>query len=299
MQEFDVVIIGGSYAGLAAALTLGRSLKQVMVIDNNQPCNRQTPHSQNFLTQDGIPPKEISQVAKYQVEKYDTVKFHDGLVIKVEQHSEGFKVITESSASFRAKKLVLAMGVKDIMPNIKGFADCWGISVIHCPYCHGYEHRNQKTGIMANGDKAYHLAFLVHNLSQDIRILSNGKSDFTTEQLNKFKQHKIEIIENSISSIEHQNGYLNQVHFENGSVISLSTLYAHIPFEQHTNISAQLGCQLTESGHLQVDSFNKTTVENVFACGDLITPFRSVAHAAYSGNVVGAVINMQLSEAKF
>ena len=165
-KNFDVIIIGGSYAGLSSAMALGRSLRNVLIIDNGKPCNIQTPHSHNFLTQDGKTPKDISASAKKEVEKYETIKFYKGIAISGVKIENGFEITTATNDKFTAKKLIFATGIKDTMPNIKGFSECWGISIIHCPYCHGYEHRYQNTGIIANGQKAFHLASMVNNLTK-------------------------------------------------------------------------------------------------------------------------------------
>src|SRR5690606_24367400 len=146
IKDFEVIIIGGSYAGLSAAMALGRALRHVLIIDGGQPCNKQTPHSHNFITQDGKTPKEISSLAKQQVEEYETIKFYKGLAANATKTDKGFKITTDTNDTFTAKKLIFATGLKDIMPGIIGFAECWGISVNHCPYCHGYEYRNKNTG---------------------------------------------------------------------------------------------------------------------------------------------------------
>ena len=140
----DVVILGGSYAGLSAAMALGRAVRNVLIIDSRKPCNIQTPYSHNFITQDGKTPTEISTLAKLQVEKYKSIEFYNGLAVNGLKTIHGFEIITQNGDKFMAKKLIFATGVKDIMPNIKGFAACWGISVIHCPYCHGFEYINEK-----------------------------------------------------------------------------------------------------------------------------------------------------------
>ncbi|MEL6971969.1 MAG: NAD(P)/FAD-dependent oxidoreductase, partial [Bacteroidota bacterium] len=149
---FDVIIVGGSYSGLSAAMALGRSLRNILIIDSGLPCNRQTPHSHNFITQDGEQPAAIAEKAKAQVLNYDTIRFLHGKAISGKKTENGFTITTQKEETFTAKKLVFATGVKDIMPDIGGFSACWGISVIHCPYCHGYEVKNEKTGILANGD---------------------------------------------------------------------------------------------------------------------------------------------------
>ncbi|WP_026461519.1 NAD(P)/FAD-dependent oxidoreductase [Adhaeribacter aquaticus] len=298
-KNYEVIIIGGSYAGLSAAMALGRSLRQVLIIDSGLPCNRQTPHSHNFLTQDGKTPKEISTLAKQQVEKYETVKFYNGLASTGTKTINGFEIITDANDKFTAKKLVFATGIKDIMPDIKGFAECWGISIIHCPYCHGFEYHNQNTGIMANGAKAFHLASLVNNLTKKITILTTGKAGFNSEQIEKLNKHHIKIIETNISGIEHENGQVKNVIFEDGSQLEFNAIYAAIPFTQHSDIPLSLGCELTEQGYIQVDSFQKTTVEGVFACGDNSVMMRSVANAVYSGNFAGAMVNNLLTAADF
>ncbi len=298
-KTFDVIIVGGSYAGLSAAMALGRSLRNVLIIDNGKPCNRQTPYSHNFITQDGIKPSVIAQKAKEEVLNYDTIKFLNDFAIRGQKTKNGFEIITENGKKIKSKKLIFSTGIKDTMPEIKGFSDCWGISVIHCPYCHGFEFKGQKTGIIANGNTAFHVASLVNNLTDKISILTSGKSNFTTEQTEKLKKNNIEIIETEISEIEHNKGNINNVVFKNEKKINFDAVYAAIPFVQHSNIPASLGCKLTEQGHIEVDDFQKTSIEGIYACGDNSTRMRSVANAVASGNIAGAMTNMELINDNF
>lgn len=298
-KYFDVIIIGGSYAGLSAAMALGRSLREVLIIDGASPCNQQTPYSHNFLTQDGKTPKEIAQKAKEQVLKYPTIEFLEDYVISAVKTDKGFTVKTENNQDFTGKKLLFATGIKDQLPEIKGFSQCWGISVVHCPYCHGYEIRNHKTAIIANGEKAFHLTPLVNNLSGDITLITSGKADFTEEQSVKFQKHSIKIIEKEIEEIEHENGYMKNILFRDGSKTAFDAAYAVIPFTQHSEIPVALGCELTDTGHIKIDGLQKTTVEGVYACGDNTNLMRSVANAVYSGNLTGALINKDLTEEQF
>ncbi|MDE5437507.1 NAD(P)/FAD-dependent oxidoreductase [Elizabethkingia meningoseptica] len=296
---FDVIIIGGSYAGLSAAMSLGRSLRRVLIIDSGLPCNRQTPHSHNFLTQDGKTPEEIAEISKEQVAKYPTIRFYDGKAIDGRKTEVGFEISVADGEKFGAKKLIIASGIKDIMQDIKGFSECWGISVIHCPYCHGYEFRKEKTGIIANGDKAVHIASLVSNLTEDVSILTSGKALFTTEQLAKLERNKIPVIETEITEIVHENGHLSSVISKDGTTTDFTAVYAAIPFVQHSDIPEKLGCALTESGHLQTDVMQKTNIPGVFACGDSASMMRSVSNAVTTGNIAGAMVNMELVNEKF
>ncbi|WP_341225382.1 NAD(P)/FAD-dependent oxidoreductase [uncultured Arcticibacterium sp.] len=298
-QNFEVIIIGGSYAGLSAAMALGRSLRKTLIIDSGSPCNKQTPHAHNFITQDGVKPSEIASKAKAQVLKYPTVSFIEDLAIKGSKTENGFQILTKSGKPYTAKKLVFATGVKDILPVVKGFSECWGISVVHCPYCHGYEIRNQKTGIMANGDTAMHLASLVNNLTDKLTILTSGKADFDAEQLSKLKKHKIEVIEKEIVEIEHENGHLKYIIFSDGSKEGFTAAYGHIPFKQHTDIPGTLGCQINEQGYIEVDMMQKTSLDGVFSCGDNTSRMRSLSNAIASGNIAGAMANMELSQEEF
>lgn len=297
-NHFDVIIIGGSYAGLSAAMALGRSLRKVLILDSGSPCNAQTPHSHNFITQDGTKPAEISRIALEQVLKYDTVKFIKQQARETKKTDSGFDIRTESEI-FSARKIILATGIEDIFPDINGLKECWGISVIHCPYCHGYEFRHQKTGIMANGDKAFHIAGLVKNLTDDLMVITNGKAEFPEEQLDKLRKNNIAINEEKVSEIIHKNGNLTEIIMSGGTSYSMQVLYASLAFKQHSDISKQLDCALTETGHIKVDNFQKTSIEGVFACGDNSSPMRSVANAVYTGNIAGVMVNHQLVQENF
>ncbi len=297
--SYQVIIIGGSYAGLSAAMALGRSLRSVLIIDSGLPCNRQTPHSHNFLTQDGEKPEVLAEKSRMEVLQYDTVKSLNGLAVRGKKTADGFVVTTDDGKEFQGKKLIFATGITDIMPDIRGFSACWGISVIHCPYCHGYEFRNQKTAIMANGDRAFHLASLVNNLTEELTILTGGKAGFTVEQRHTLQKHAIRIIEKELVEIEHDNGQVGNVIFSDGTKADFKAVYAALPFEQHSTIPVSLGCELTEHGYIKLNSFQKTSVDGVFACGDNSAMMRSVANAVYSGNLTGALVNKELTDEAF
>jgi thioredoxin reductase len=298
-KHYDVIIIGGSYSGLAAAMTLGRALRKVLVIDSGKPCNRQTPHSHNFLTQDGKTPKEIATLARQEVEKYETITFLNALATSGAKIENGFSISTDSGNSFTAAKLIFATGVRDIMPGIKGVAECWGISVIHCPYCHGYEVRHERTGILGNGEYGFEFSQLISNWTNDLTLFTNGKSTLTDEQTAKIKKHNISIVEKEVSHLEHDNGELRQIVFKDGSVTALKALYTRPPFEQHCSIPQSLGCELTEDGYIKIDAMQKTTVNGVFACGDNVIRMRTVANAVAMGTTAGAMLNRELVAERF
>jgi thioredoxin reductase len=299
LNDFEIIILGGSYAGLSAAMALGRAMRKVLVIDNGLPCNRTAPHSHNFLTQDGEKPSVIAAKAKQQVQQYPTVQFLTDLAIAGEKTVHNFIITTQAGNTYTAKKLLFATGLKDNMPAVKGFSECWGISIIHCPYCHGYEVKNEKTAILANGDFAYHYAQLIRNWTKELTVFTNGKSTLTREQSQRIQQHGIAIIEKRIELLHHENGMVKKIILEDNTTADCKAIYAMPDFEQHSKIPISLGCELTQHGLIKTDLFQKTTVENVFACGDSTSMLRSVANAVFTGNIAGVVINNTMTEEAF
>lgn len=298
-EKFDVIIIGGSYSGLSAGMALGRALRKVLIIDNGKPCNIRTPHSHNFLTQDGKTPKEIATLAKQQVERYDTVKFFNGKATKGIKTENGFEMETESGETFEAQKLIFATGIKDNLPDINGFAACWGISVIHCPYCHGYEVRNEKTGIIGNGEYGFEFSTLISNWTKDLTLFTNGTSTLTIVQAEKLERHHIKIVETAIERLEHSDGHLQYIIFKDGTKVDVKAAYTRSPFEQHCPIPETLGCELTEDGYIKINQLHKTSISGVFACGDNVTRLRTVANAVAMGTTTGMMVNRELIEEKF
>jgi thioredoxin reductase len=294
MKLFDVIIVGGSYAGLAAAMALGRALKNVLIIDDGKPCNRQTPYSHNFLTNDGKTPTEIAAIANIQVKKYPTIKFLNGLVIGGIRIENGFEIRISTGELFTAKKLIFATGIRDKLPEIEGLAACWGISVIHCPYCHGYEVRNEKTTILGNGDPGFDFARLISNWTKDLTLLTNGSPQLTVEQTRNLESHQIHIIEKEIERLEHEDGNLQNIIFSDGSKFSVKALYAPSPFEQQCKIPEMLGAALTEDGYIQVDAFQETSIPGMYACGDNSNRLRTVANAVATGTTSGMVLSKKM-----
>jgi thioredoxin reductase len=298
-KQFDAIIVGGSYSGLASGMALGRASRKVLIIDSGKPCNLQTPYSHNFLTQDGRTPGEIAAIAKEQVQEYPTVTFFNGLAIKGIKTESGFEIEVATGELLSTKKLIFATGIRDILPEIPGFAECWGISVLHCPYCHGYEVKGQKTGIFGNGEYGYEFSALISNWTSDLTLYTNGKSTLTEEQTATLGKHRIPIEEAEIEQFEHGNGHLQAIVFKNGKRISLNALYARSPFVQHCPLPELLGCAFNDEGYIIVDPSHQTTVRGIFASGDNVTRIRTVANAVAMGTVAGMMVNRELIAESF
>lgn len=298
-QQFDVIIVGGSYSGLAAGMALGRALRRVLIVDSGLPANRQTPFSHNFITQDGVPPHLIAAKARAQVERYPSVEFLSGKVTDARIKDDGFQVGVDNNIQFTAKKLILATGIRDVMPPIPGFAECWGISVLHCPYCHGYEVRDEVTGVLGNGDKAFELARLISNWTKELTLFTNGPSTLTPEQSAALRKHGIGIEQTPVQELVHDRGRLHQVRFSNGSARAIHSLYAMPAFDQHSSAPQEIGCAFTEEGYIQVDAQQRTSVPGIYACGDSTTRLRTVANAVATGTTAGMMLNKELIAEEF
>lgn len=294
IQKYDAVIIGGSYAGLSAAMALGRSIRKVLIIDSGKPCNRQTPYAHNFLTQDGKEPAAILDLAKSQVLAYPTIEFRNDTVIAVEGENNNFTISTLAGKRAFAKKILFATGVTDQIADIPGVADCWGISVIHCPYCHGYEFNGQPTGLLADGDEAVDFVRLIRDWSDKLILFTNGKSKIGESYRKQLADRNITINEKEIKQLIHQEGQLSAIEFVDQDKSHLNALYTIFPVSQHCDIPEKLGCSLVEKGYIQIDNYQKTTVPGIYAAGDNTSALRSVAAAVASGSKAGACIHHEL-----
>lgn len=225
---------------------------------------------------------------------YSTVQFLNGSATSGIKTEQGFEIHVTPGETFGAKKLIFATGIRDIMPGIEGFADCWGISVLHCPYCHGYEIKNEPTGILGNGELIYDFVRLISNWTKNLTLFTNGTSTLTVDQADQLEQHNIEIVEKEVEKLAHINGYIQNITFKDGSNSSKTALYAPVSFQPHCNIPESLQCKLNDEGYIKVDAFQETTVKGVFACGDNTTRMRTVANAVAMGTMAGVSSSKQL-----
>jgi thioredoxin reductase len=290
----DVIIIGGSYSGLSAALALGRARRSVLIVDANEPCNSRVPHSHNLLTHDGEAPQELRAQAIADVSKYPTVYFHKGRVTEVSGSDGAFAVRTAEGIAHTGRKLLLAMGVRDELPAITGLAECWGISAAACPFCHGYEVRDQRLVVIGNTPETVHYAMLIHNWSDRVTVCTNGPSEQDVEQLSALQRKGITVVETPISEVLHDQGQVKGLAFADGSRQEVDTLFLRSTTTVPEAITVMLGVERTELGLLKVDHLQHTNVAGVFASGDCTTPMRSLSAAIASGTMAGASITHDL-----
>lgn len=289
-EPFDAIIIGGSFSGLSAALALVRARMRVLVIDANEPCNARVPHAHNLLTHDGEPPHQIRAKARADVAKYPTVQWHDGRAAQASGTDGAFVVRTDDGRTHRGRKLLLALGVRDQLPEIPGLAECWGISAAACPFCHGYEVADAPIAMLGNGPEVGAHVPLFRQWSRDLRLLTNGPATITPEQRAQLEGLSISVDETTVSHVEHEHGEIRVLHFTDGRRLPLNALFLRPTSVPPLAFAEALGCVLTPTGLLQVDPMQRTTVPGVFASGDCTTPMRALSAAIASGTMAGAAI---------
>ena len=298
-EKYDVVIIGGSYAGMSAAMALGRSRRKTLVVDAGDPCNKSTPDSHNFLTQDGVAPLKISTIGKEQVLAYPTVHWYHGGAYDLMGEKDAFEIAIDGRETVLSRRVILAGGIKDMLPGIPGFKECWGKTIIHCPYCHGYEFIDQKTGILVAPKQAFEMVKLISNWTNDLKLFLIGNEPLEAAHLDAILDHGVQVFSPPIVKAVHDEGTIKHVILEDGSTEHLDALYAKLPFEQKVSFIKTTGCTIQDSGHIEADMFGKTSVEGIYAVGDCAHLMRSVATAVYTGNIAGAMLNKELIDEDF
>jgi thioredoxin reductase len=291
---FDVLIVGGSVAGLSAATYLGRMRRSTLVVDSGKPCNRVSHASHGFLTRDGVDPKELLQIAHTQLQAYPTVDLRPGLVTAIQSQADGFEIALETGETMAARKVLLAMGLRDHLPPLANVEQFWGRSVFHCPYCDGWEVRDQPLAVQGNGDSALHRARLLLNLTDDLVICTDGAATFGDAEWQFLRARQVRVIETPLTAIVGEAEQMHTLHFADGSTLARHALFVNLRTSQHSDLAAGLGCALDENGLVKVDVQGRTNVTSVYAAGDMTSPMRAVIFAAAQGATAGIWLNMAL-----
>lgn len=301
-KMYDVLIIGGSFAGLSAAMGLGRCRRSVLVIDEGQPRNRTSPQANNVFSRDGHNPKEILGEARNQLTQYKEYLAHlAGHVNSVEKEEDVYSVSFSDGRKFRGQSLVFAGGVTDDLLDIPGLEALWGNGVYHCPYCHGWENRDKKTVIIGSGNSALGLASTVSNWTSDITYFSQGEPvNIPDSSHNLLAGLGISIREETISGISRDNDAILVQRDGHGEPISFEACYAPGRITANSELAQSIGCEMRPNGSIIVNEQYETNVHTAYAIGDICSRSNGqVIHAAYSGTVVAASINTMFLNKRF
>jgi len=290
---YDVIVVGGSYAGVSAAMQLARARRSVLVIDAAQRRNRFAAMSHGFLGQDGNSPDAIADQARRQLLAYPSVTWHDASAVAAEKQADVISIATSDGLTFNARRLILASGVTDELPDIPGLAERWGRQVFHCPYCHGYELDKGNIGVLASSPLAIHQALMLPDWGATTLFL-NGAFQPDAEQSEKLAQRGVLLEQEQVVSI---GGERLEVTLASGHVITLAGLFVQPRTHLNNPLIKQLGLAV-ESGplgdFLTVDQMRETSVAGVFACGDAAVAAGNVAIAVGDGARTGGAAHQSL-----
>ena len=294
---YDAVIVGGGTAGLSAALLLGRSRRKVLVVDAGEPRNAPAAESHSFFTRDGTPPRELLRIGREQAQGYG-VQVRAGRVIGISRSDNGFEVEMEDGGRAAGRRLVLASGVVDDLPEIEGLRERWGRSVFHCPYCHGYEVRGRPLAFLASGETAMEAASLLLGWTRDLAVCTNGPSGLGDAERAKLARHGVMLREEPIARLEGAGDSLERIVFASGEPLAREGLFVK-PGQRPSPFADRLGCERLEDGSLRLDTFCQTTVPGVYAAGDVTRRIQQVVSAAAEGAIAGVGVNRSLLEEDF
>ncbi len=297
-MQYDAVIVGGGPGGLAAALTLGRARRRVLLCDAGSPRNAAATHLHNFVTRDGTPPEQFRAIGREQLAPYESVAVEDVRVEAIRGGRGRFEVTT-SAGIVQAARIVLATGMIDETIPIPGFDDAWGRSIFQCPYCHGWEIRERRWGFLALGlDGLTHgFPLMLRNWTEDVVVFTHGALEVPLAERDRLARAGCRLESRPIAELVSEDGRLSHVVLADGESVPCEFLYAHPP-QRHVDLVARLELALDDMGYVQVDPMTRqTSVAGIYAAGDLTTRQQGAIFAAATAVQAAAMLVHDLSVA--
>ncbi|MCG6573976.1 NAD(P)/FAD-dependent oxidoreductase [Pseudomonas sp. AF32] len=286
----DVIIIGGSFAGLAAALQLGRARRKVTVLDTGLPRNRFADHSHGLLGHDHKPPLDILAEARQQLARYPTVTLVSARAESISGAIDDFSVLTGDGKSLRARRLILSYGVADQMPEVSGFAEGWGSSIVPCPYCDGFEVAGRHWGLVWSGPQSHTYVRLYHDWTDTLTVFANGH-DIPPDVRADLVRRGLPVVDGRITEIDHDESHNTTVRLDDGPSVAVDILFAHPRNKPSASLHESLGLATVDTPFgiaLKVDERRETSMPGIYAAGDLANPLmasvtQAIAHGATAG----------------
>ena len=301
LTKYDVIVIGGGAAGLSGAVALARSRRPVLVVDDGTPRNAPADGVHNFLTRDGMPPGELYALGRQEVTGYGG-EIVTGTVTAAHRDGDAFTVELADGTTYQSRRLLVTTGLADVLPDVPGLAERWGKDVLHCPYCHGWEVRDQAIGVLATSAMALHQVQLFRQLSDDVTLFLHTAPELTDEQWEELAARGIAVVQGKVEQVEVIDGKLAGVRLEGGKVIPRQALVVQTTMRARADFLVDLGLEATvleANGILigtavQVDAMGAAQVPGVFAAGNVTDPKAQVMSSAAAGLMAGAGINFDL-----
>lgn len=295
-KPYDAIIVGGSFAGLSAGLQLARARRNILVIDEGQRRNRFSSHSHGFLGQDGREPAAIVAEARAQLLAYPTVTWRDARASEAKAERDGFSIVDAHGDQHLAKRLLLATGVRDELPAIPGLRERWGKSVLHCPYCDGYELGGGKLGVLASGSFSALKAALVADWGE-VTLFLNGEAEPDGEASALLERRGVTVERAPVVAAEGDGTAMAGLRLADGRLVPVKALFVATGICPASPLAEELGCAFDDGPFgplLRVDGMKQTSVTGIYAAGDAATARHSVALAVADGVVAGAGLHMSL-----
>jgi thioredoxin reductase len=291
---YDVIIVGGGPAGLSAALMLGRSRRRVLVCDGGRPRNAASRAIHGFITRDGMPPAGFLRVAREQLDPYDTVTVRDIEVTRAECRGDSrFSVWLADGSELHSRKLLIATGVSDNLPDIPGFHELFGVSVFHCPYCDGWEVRDQPLAIYGRGARGAGLSLELIGWSRDLVLCTDGPSGIDPESLDRLRRNAIVVREDRVVRLD-GDGRLERIVFDRGEPLERRAVFFTTGQTQQSKLALALGCEFNEKGTVRTGKYETTHLPGLYVAGDASRAVQWVVVAAAEGAEAAFAINTDL-----
>lgn len=291
---YDVIVVGAGPAGLSAALMLGRCRRRVLICDTGRPRNAASHALHGFLTRDGIPPRDFLALARADLQQYDNVELRDVEVVDALCHESRFDVALATGERVCSRKLLLATGVVDNVPEIEGIRDLYGRSVFHCPYCDGWEVRDQPLAIYGRGQRGLGLSLELTAWSRDLVLCTDGPAGIEPSDLARLSQQRIRVREDRVRKLEGADGILQHVVFEDGSRLARRALFFTTGQSQRSDLLGRLGCEFNDKGTVRTGKYESTHLPGLFVAGDASRAVQWVIVAAAEGAEAAFAINTDL-----
>jgi thioredoxin reductase len=298
-KHWDAVIVGAGPAGLSAALVLGRCRRDVLVCDDGAPRNAAARELHAFITRDGTPPARLRALARRELQRYPGVRLHDGQVTQVRGRGARFDLQLADGTRLSARKLLLATGVVDDLPRVAGFERFYGRSVHLCPYCDGWESRDEPIAVYGRRARAFEMARSMTAFSSDIVVVSNGAAGLQAAQRRQLGRNGIRVVEQRIAKLVGRGGHLQAVEFEDGSRLPRRRLFFDTPSHARSGLPRQLGCRIRQDGSVHCSGYEATDVPGVFVAGNVAGDVQLAVFAAAEGAKAAFGINRSLTREDF